>query len=139
MPLADYQALVDALVRDDTDAITGTQRDGAIALAAARYAEDTGTDHTLDAGADTIPLHHREAVAAWAAAMLLDQLAARHAGDTDSTIQADGVDRGGLADRYRRLANGHRERYRKILRLDRPRAAGTVVAMDRRRAGLTHP
>ena len=144
MALVDYTSLVDALVRDDNDAITAPQRDDAVGLAVLRYSQDRprtgGEPHLLDAATDTISPGDREAVALWAAALLLDQLAARHAGDTDSTIGADGVDRHAQADRYRRLAKDHRARYAALLGLDRPPAAGVVAALDRgrRRPALTH-
>lgn len=40
MPLADYQALVDDLVRDDSGRITAVDRDAAIDLAVKRYGKD---------------------------------------------------------------------------------------------------
>ena len=40
MPLADYQTLIDSLVRDDGGAITAANRDQAIALAVVRYSTD---------------------------------------------------------------------------------------------------
>lgn len=104
--------------------------------------------HDVVARTDTVPARDREAVAAWAAALLLDELAARGAGTTDSTIAADAVDYGGQADRYRRLARAHRDRYYELLGLDRaaesrPGAAGAQVSLGRRRlstggAPLTH-
>ena len=100
--------------------------------------------HDVSATADTVPARDREAVAAWAAALLLDELAARGAGMTDSTIAADAVDYGGAADRYRRLARAHRDRYYELLGLDRaaesrPRAAGTHVSLGRRRLSTGGP
>ena len=105
--------------------------------------------HEVSATADTVPARDREALAAWAAALLLDELAARAAGTTDSTIAADAVDYGGGTDRYRRLARAHRDRYYELLGLDRaaesrPRAAGVHVSLGRRRLStggppLTHP
>ena len=107
--------------------------------------------HEVSAGpppADTVPARDREAVAAWGAALLLDEMAARAAGTTDSTIAADAVDYAGGADRYRRLARAHRDRYYELLGLDRaaesrPDAAGAQVSLGRRRlstggAPLTH-
>ena len=100
--------------------------------------------HDVSATADTVPARDREAVAAWAAALLLDELAARGAGMTDSTIAADAVDYGGAADRYRRLARAHRDRYYELLGLDRaaesrPHAAGTHVSLGRRRLSTGGP
>lgn len=150
MARADYIALIDALVRDDAGDIAPAQRDDALALAVLRYAADRprppggpeggGPAPVLDEAEDTIPPGDREAVCALAAETLLDQLAARHAADTDSTIAAGAVDRRSLSARYARLAARHRARYRDLLGLDaqgrrRPRAAGTQVAPRRRRAG----
>ncbi len=67
--------------------------------------------HVLAAFEDSVPAADRAAVGHWAAAELLDMLAARGAGSTDSTILADRVDRGAQADSYRRLARGHRDIY----------------------------
>lgn len=146
MPRSDYVALIEALVRDDAGAISPAQRDDALALAVLRYAEDrprpTGAagaapPPVLDGRRDTIPPADREAVCALAAASLLDQLAARRAGDTDSTIGSEAVGRQALADRYARLADKHRKRYRELLALDaaperRVRPAG-AAAMPRTR------
>ena len=67
--------------------------------------------HVLDAQTDTVPGADREAVAAWAAALALEQLAARAAATTDSTIAADSVEPASRAPDYRALARGHRDRY----------------------------
>ncbi|MGK2740542.1 hypothetical protein ACSHT0_06570 [Tepidicaulis sp. LMO-SS28] len=48
--------------------------------------------HVLDENDDTIPPADREAVAGWAAALLLEQLASYYAGAKQSTIDADSVD-----------------------------------------------
>ncbi len=101
----------------------------------------TGADG-VPADTDTIPPADREAVASWAAAALLDELAARAAGVTDSTIAADGVDYGGAADRYRRCAARRRELYRELMgRPPRPvpRPAGTVVSLGRGRLSTGGP
>jgi len=98
----------------------------------------------LDYGNDTIPASHREPVASYAAAVLLDQLAARWSGDTDSTIQADSVDHGGKASNYASRARRLRQRYYDELGIDPKRnvAAGVVVDWDnpdsRGRDRLTH-
>lgn len=47
--------------------------------------------HQVDDGTDTVPLHHREAVAAWAAAHLMDAAAAARAGDREPTIHVQGA------------------------------------------------
>ena len=65
----------------------------------------------VDAATDTVPAADREAVAAWAASLLLDELAARAAATTDSTIGADSVEHASRAADYRALARSHRDRY----------------------------
>ena len=141
MALTDYIALIEALVRDDAGHISDAERDDALALAVLRYTGDRppadGETHVLTAAGDTIPPGDREAVCAYAAAALLEQLAAHHAGDTEPTIQADAVDRSSLSERYRRLASAQRARYASLLGLDRPPPAGMTVTLGRR-TGLTH-
>lgn len=101
--------------------------------------------HTLSGVADTIPAQDREAVCAWAAAILLDQLAARFSGDSDSTLGADSVDHGSKAGEYASRARALRKRYLDELGVDpkRTSAAGTVVDLDLNlgtgRDRLTHP
>jgi hypothetical protein len=58
-------------------------------------------DQLLDADNDTIPLRHRQAVASLAAAMLCGQLASYYAGESESTISADTVDRKTKSDQWR--------------------------------------
>lgn len=209
MALADYQALVDDLVRDDTAKITTADRDEAIARAVARYSKDrprTKTEdvsapggnklnlpsgwqtdfsdlraieypignvppslleqdsyglyatpsgqeiqlvnainaaqsvrvsytirHAVDATpADTIRADDREPVCCWAAALLLEQLAAWFTGSSDSSIQADSVDRRSKSGEYAARAKSLRARYFVELGLDEKRnvAAGTVVDLD---------
>lgn len=209
MPLADYQALVDDLVRDDTGKIVTADRDEAIARAVARYSKDrprtkvedvsapggnklnlpagwqtdfselrgieypigdvppslleqdsyslystpSGQEiqlinainagqsvrvsytirHVVDATpSDTIRADDREPVCAYAASILLDQLAAYFTGSSDPTIQADSVDRKSKGSDYASRARALRDRYYKDLGLDEKRnvAAGTVVDLD---------
>lgn len=220
--LADYQALVDDLVRDDTGKIALTDRDEAIARAVARYGKDrprvkvedvaapggnklnlppgwqadfselrsieypigktppnfleqgsfaryitpAGDEikivsainagqsvrinytirHVLDVANDTIRPDDREPVSAWAAALLLDQLAALFSGNSDkSTIQADAVEHGGKSREYASRASALRKRYFDELGLDPKKnvAAGTVVNLDmadsQGRDRLLHP
>ena len=145
MARTDYIALIEALVRDDAGHISDAERDDALALAVLRYGEDRpradGSAHTLTATESTIPAADREAVCAYAAA-LLEQLAARHAGDSEPAIQADAVARQSLSERYLRIAQGHRARYASLLGVGAPPApAGVTVALGQppgRRAGLTH-
>ncbi len=221
MPLADYQALVDDLVRDDTGKIAVADRDEAIARATARYGKDrprikiedvaapggnklnlpagwqtgfselrsieypigsvpptlldqdsyslystpTGDEiqiisainaaqsvrltytirHQLDATNDTLRGDDREPVCCWAAALLLDQLAAWFTGSSDSTIQADSVDRRSKGGEYAARAGKLRKRYFDELGIDERKsvAAGVVVDLDasdsQGRDRLLHP
>ena len=207
MALADFQALIAGLIRDDEAAITTAQRDQAISLGLDRYSQDrprlkvedanaaggeiltlpgsyesdfsrlTAIEypvgdvppsmvdgetwrvlatpsgdrllwdgapasgqtyrlrytirHLLDGANDTIPRNDREAVAKWAAALLLEQLAARAAGTTDSTIAADGVERADQARKYADRAAALRRDYFDQLGIDPKRAlgAGAVVVL----------
>lgn len=101
--------------------------------------------HVLDVSNDTIPLVDREAVSAWAAAALCDQLASHYSGDSDSTIQADTVDHGDKASKFALRAKDLRKRYYNELGIDPKRnvAAGVVVNMDLTNSQgndrLTHP
>lgn len=101
--------------------------------------------HTLNASADTIPQRDREPLSSLAAAIVLDQMARLYGQDSDSTIQADSVDRRSKADVYRSLARAARQRYYDALGLDPNRrvAASAVVNLNlpdsRGRDRLTHP
>jgi len=87
--------------------------------------------HVVDSGNDTISIVDREPVAAWAAAVLCDQLAAHYSGDSDSTIQADNVDHGDKSSHFAKRAKTLRKRYFDELGVDSKRnvAAGVVVDM----------
>lgn len=221
MALADYQTLIDDLVRDDTGRIATADRDESLARATSRYSKDrprlkiedgaapganklnlpagwqagfselrsieypigntpptlldqdsytiystpSGDEikiinaitaaqqvritytirHALDAGNDTIRADDREAVCAYAAALLLDQLAAWFTGASDSTIQADSVDRRSKGADYAARARNLRQRYFDELGLNPKRnvAAGVVVDLDmsdsQGRDRLLHP
>lgn len=208
MPLADYQTLVDKLVRDETGKVATTDRDEAIARAVARYSQDrprekvedvvaAGTNylalpsgwqadfsalrsveypigetppsflgqdeigfyrtpsalqimladapanaanvrlnytirHQVDGSNDTIRSDDREPVCAYAAAILLDQLASLFAGDNNPTIQADNVDHNSKGREYAARASSLRKRYFDTLGIDPKRqvAAGVVVDLD---------
>jgi hypothetical protein len=101
--------------------------------------------HVLSDAEDTIPLRHREALTCWAAAYCLEQLAAFYAGQTDSTIQAERVERGGPARDYAARAKALRARYFSELGVEEKKAApaGVVVDLDllnsRNQDRLTHP
>ena len=88
--------------------------------------------HAVDATRDTTPAGDREALASWAAALLLDQLAAWYAGGSDSTIQADRVDHGSKSADFAARARALRKRYLDHLGIDRRRnaAAGAMVDFD---------
>lgn len=221
MPLADYQTLVDDLVRDDTGKIAAADRDEAIARAVARYSKDRPKEkvedvvaaggnflalpagwqadfseirsieypvgdvpptlihqddygfyrsptelklvlvdslpagatvrytytirHQVDVANDTIRADDREPVCAYGAAMLLEQLAAWFTGSSDSTIQADSVERRSKGADYAARARTMRTRYFDELGLDPKRsvAAGVVVDLDatdsQGRDRLLHP
>jgi len=97
------------------------------------------------APADTIRADDREAVCAWSAALLLDQLAALFSGDSDSTIQADNVDHNSKSREYAARAKSLRARYFDEMGIDPKRnlAAGVVVDLDladsQGRDRLLHP
>lgn len=69
--------------------------------------------HAVDADTDTVPPHHREAVAAWAAAHLMDALAAARAGDREPTLHVDGASptAGDVSRTYAARAKELRVRY----------------------------
>lgn len=101
--------------------------------------------HTLDVSADTLPEADREAVASYAAAVLLDQLASLYAANQDSTIQADSVDHRSQSAEYAARARALRTRYFDALGIDPKRqvAASATVNLNlgdsRGRDRLTHP
>lgn len=101
--------------------------------------------HTLNTGADTLPESDREAVASYAAALLLDQLASLYAANQDSTIQADSVDHRSQSAEYAARARALRARYFDALGIDPKRqvaASATVnlnLADSQGRDRLTHP
>lgn len=85
--------------------------------------------HALDGTTDTIPIADREAVAQYAAAILLDQVAALTSGDSGSTIKADAVDHGASGPNYAERARTARKRYHDLLGIDpkRMKAASVTV------------
>jgi hypothetical protein len=66
---------------------------------------------TEDAVADNVPLCYMDAVLDYAAGLLLTELAAYYAGDSDSTINADSVDRQSKEQRYSKMASVYSGRY----------------------------
>lgn len=91
--------------------------------------------HVLDDDTDTIPPKDREAVAHWAAGLLLDSLSGKHAGDTQSTINSDSVDHAAKMPNYKSLAEAQRQAYWNHLGIDPKRtvASGAVVNVGHRR------
>ncbi len=88
--------------------------------------------HQVDAEADTIPIRDREAVANWAAALLLDQLATLYSGHRQPTINADSVDWQTKGRDFAARAKAKRQAYLDHLGIDPKRtvAHGTVVDFD---------
>lgn len=87
---------------------------------------------------DTVQLSHREAVAAYAAALLLEQLSAAALNDGEATIAADTTDRRSKAQEYAGRARGLKTRYADALGLgrdggDQVAASATVSWPSRRR------
>ncbi len=89
--------------------------------------------HILTETQDTIPFVDREAVANWAAAFLLDGMAAGYAGAIAATISSDSVEHSSKANNYHAQAAACRKFYRDHLGLDDKRntAAGTTVVVKR--------
>ncbi len=87
--------------------------------------------HVLSDLEDTIPAGDREAVSAYAASLLLEQLANLHTNDGDTTIKADSVDRRSKGEQYAARARAQKKRYQELLGLGEKPAqtsAGTQVA-----------
>lgn len=88
--------------------------------------------HIVDDATDTVLVSHREGVAAYAAALLLEQLAAASINDGDSTIAADSTDRRTKAQEYASRARALKTRYADAVGLGgggaAPAASGTSVA-----------
>jgi hypothetical protein len=91
--------------------------------------------HIVTDTEDTIPAVHREGVAAYAAALLFEQLAANAAGNGEPTIQADSVDHRSQAAEYAARARAMRKRYAEVIgALEAPvtRPAGATVSWPAR-------
>ena len=118
MALSDYQSIVESMVRDETETVSASHLVTGIVFAVAKYSADRPRivdaeqlPHLLDDENDTIPLGDREAVCCWAAAYCFDQLASKHSGDIDASIQAAQVNRATPAQEYAARAKDHRKRY----------------------------
>lgn len=92
--------------------------------------------HAISDDIDTIPISHREGVAAYAAALLLEQLAAAAINEGDSTISADTTDRRTKSQEYASRARALKGRYADAVGLaasgSAPSASGTSVAWGQR-------
>lgn len=85
--------------------------------------------HQLSDTADTIPEADREAVAHYAAGLLLDQVAVMRTGDQSSVIRADSVDHGETGPNYAARANAARKRYHDLLGIDLKRVQPASVTV----------
>lgn len=79
---------------------------------------------------DTVNPFHREALLCWAAAWCCDQLSSYYATASDSTIQADHVQRNSQSADYARLAKTYRTRYFTELGIKEDRQLGASVVVD---------
>jgi len=101
--------------------------------------------HVVDGVSDTVPLGYREPVCAYAASLLLDQLAALTVNVTDASISADAIAHRTKSQEYAARARVQRQRYLDALGLSATKNAahGVVVDLDltdsRGRDRLTHP
>lgn len=86
--------------------------------------------HALDASSDTIPLHHREATARYAASLLCDQLASFYANEGDSTIAADATRNQPKSEAYRNRARDYRKQYQDAVGVDDKTAAPAGVVVN---------
>ncbi|MCX7067331.1 MAG: hypothetical protein NTW85_06535 [Methylococcales bacterium] len=88
--------------------------------------------HTVTTLVDTINSLYREGVVCWAAAWCCDQLSSYYASASDSTIQADHVQRNSQSADYARLAKNYRERYFSELGVEEKKliASSAVVDLD---------
>jgi hypothetical protein len=88
--------------------------------------------HVLSEASDTVPEDDREAVCAYAGALLCTQLASLYSGDSDATINADAVNHADKAARYSRRADELRRRFYEQLGIDPKKniAAGVDVNLD---------
>lgn len=80
--------------------------------------------HQVTTTEDSIPVSHREAVAAYGAALLLDELAAAAINDADATLAADTTDRRSKAAEYAARSRALMARYTQALGLGGGSGAG---------------
>lgn len=92
--------------------------------------------HVVSDELDTVQLAHREGVAAYAAALLLEALAAASINDGESTIAADSTDRRTKAQEYASRARDLKKRYAEALGLGKDgigqMASGATVSWPSR-------
>ena len=86
--------------------------------------------HTVTTLIDTINPMHRVAITCWAAAWCCDQLSSYYASASDSTIQADHVQRNSQSADYARLAKTYRTRYFSELGIKEDRQIGASAVVD---------
>jgi len=109
---------------------TGTATGVPVGVAAGAMHRLTWTrPHDVGEAVDTVPAADREAVAHYAAALLLDQLAAAASGDVTSTIRADAVDHGEAAPNYAQRARTARQGYHALLGIDPRRQQPAAVTV----------
>lgn len=97
--------------------------------------------HVVDDVMDTVRASHREGVAAYAAALLLEELAAASINEGDSTIHADTTDRRTKAQEYASRARALKSRYADALGLAKdgePAPASGMAVTWGARPRLTH-
>jgi hypothetical protein len=104
----------------------------AVAVAANNVRSTYTIKQVVDGANDTIPIQHRQAVAAWAAAICCDQLASFYSSGTDATIQADSVQQQSKAQEYTKRAKDLRKFYLDELGIDDKRSApaGSIVKLE---------
>lgn len=86
--------------------------------------------HTVDVGTDTVPVDHRNAVVAYAAALLCDQLANHYATSTEPSISADAVNHASKTETFASRARLLRGQYFTDLGIDPKRQAPASATAD---------
>lgn len=128
--LADIRLAVADLVQDGTGAVDTDRIDRAIGIAVVRLSTDVPRDdgYRVTATEDTVPAAMQEPLSCYAAAAILDGLAAAACGNTGSTITADAINRNNQAADYAARARAYRKRYSELLGLGSPEAAAASGA-----------
>lgn len=142
--IKDFSKLIDVRKLDDGGLVNwtkyelynGVSGDQILVVSPLAAGEDIYIDftfpHTLDEVSTTIPEIDQIAVCYWAAAHLLDQLAAHYTGHKSSLIQADTVDWHSKSRDYAYRAKAQRGLYFDHMGIKQGKiaAAGTVVDLD---------